>query len=1316
MAKRTGALKNKAYKPNSSLKRLAEIRDFSGGINLTSGSNSKYNNQVDTLVNFEITSGGEISKRPGSEIIHNIENFDYDNKGQLYGFVSCIIESDKNIQNKNNIFFLKGGDIYNGNGDRQNYYSYKELFSDDSNFNKTGEYIEEDPSDEFKYKTLAPLTSDDPNICGNQQLDNGIMYWKAGNKILMYPVVGSWVVSDNKIKINHLTGSPVYNAENPIGLKAWIELPKYVISAKDLDIYGVNTFSNTPNKRIKKFINPSEAFLDSFNFNISGDGLFDVYNTSTATTCSKIFMETKSYDTWSWEDMVKKNSKTYGILTKFLTVFDPYATGIKFYKGWNKYIEDPDAEDLGATYWKDKFKPYHNTNWDLLHKYDYLSFNKSSNNTAIKTWRPKNKNTVIKGNIKAKLLHSLVDVSFIDIINDDELKKLTLSRTEFNNWTGWKQGIDVEDINCKLTGSYGEGYSIYLSKDKSNKLNLGETQASNKYGNPIEAYTVPFVKLLKKTINNNQTFFNYYKYGDLSDWTFTLHPSNLGAWNRSVYNFLSTTDVEIAPFILDGASSRGMSSDKDIKPSYFESKITNVRFPVLSFENKTTNWIYKYTGSIKKTALLTFNNLNAFKTFIGSDWDLVVDTDPTYFPSIKIKGWKQSDDFIEWASAQKKLQSLIWKIKENEVKNAKIKGFNVEFKISINNKDEVLEEFKNTSCPTKSSPLQENIKPEILLNLNSSIYWEVENTKIKAKDLRPKLLDIFINKDTPLLGDILTATATVSGVDYRKVFNPNIYYSWNILTVNEIGNNLYKDFNYSLDISDWNAGTGSSSDKDILQKEFVMVDSVPHTIFAFKALIPPPTGDTGKDDMDWVASGWPELEEEVKAFYGKTGSSEKISKQEFFDWSLEEQSLDIVPQFKSDLFDYQGHIINQDLTDFDFMIFNGLMLLYSGDKIWVSTPYNYSYFPKSYIKPLASEGGQEGRKIQKIKYFQNSLIVFTNQDIHRLSGTNPNSTGTNPIKITKINNNYGAIIKNAIVNMNNKVVFISDQGIFGLYSVAASIDDAWNIKRLDEDIYGLIDYSKFPDTKAILYKDSIIFNFNGEKESKWLIYKEGEKNNNWCVWESSYFDLINFFNSNGEIYWVRKKETQILKLGYKRKALISYHYEDKEQRPPQYDKGELIPGYTDGYNKSTGDIGEFIESTLITKKYDLDFPLHYKKLKKVQIISENLKEPTTYNIDVNMDGESIIETEIYELIPDGKALRWSIKDSKKSIGKIYGSTNINSSFYYNGSIYKDAPYTYKNVFKTSGKGLTVQVKLKHNKDTDFQVSNLGFLYKLKKAK
>ncbi len=1301
MAKKTGALRNKAYKPNSSLKRLAEIKDFSGGINLTSGSNSKFNNQVDVLTNFEITSGGEIAKRPGTKILYDVPSFEPDNGGQLYGFIDCSTELSENskIDLRTRIFWLKGGTIYNGEGKPQSYYSYKELFSDETNFSKTGEYIEQGPG-EPDYKILAEQTSTNSNICGNQQIENGIMYWKVGNKILMYPIIGSWVVLDTGIKINNLNGSPEYNSKDEdIDGKLWIEVPKFVVSSNDLDVYGVNTLSSNPNDRVKEFINPSESFLDAFSFNIKGTEKenFKPYSLPLTKTETTLNVDTRTYDKWEWEDMARDKSKNYGTLTKFLLNNTNYSPSISFYDGWSIYLNDPDADEKGEDYWKKKFKSTSTTGWNLLQRYDWISF-EDINGGTIKTWKPKeiNTNTKVRGNIEVYRQYNLTDASFVDIIDneEEELKKLTLTREEFSSWTGWKSGSSIDSLDCIMEGSYGEGYAINTLS--STYINLGETNASNQFGSQMTVYTEPFVALLKKTITRNPNFFKSTTYGDLSDWTFTLHPSNLASWNMSYWFFLSTTDIRLAPFILDGAASRGMGSDSYIKPSYFTNTKRNIIFPDLEFEGKTVNWVKENDGSVKKTYKLYFDDVTSFKNFIGPEYD-TIEKDNDIEPTIKIKGWDGSTDFKVWEEAQKVFRNLILAIKDKG--EDKIKRFDrVGFTITINNKDDVLNSLN-----------QENIiEPIIELNASASLYWELENDNIDVKDTRPKLLDIFLNNDNPELGTPLTAKASISGLDYAEVFASNIFYSWNILKASEIGKRLYENHNYSLDINEWNDGTGVASDKTLLEKDFIMVDSEPHTIFAFKSLIAPPTEAKKNDDYDW--SIWPNLKDEVERAYGKDGS-EQVSNQEFFEWSLQESSLDVIPTFKEDLFELDNHLIGEDLTDFDFMIFNGLMLLYKEDKIWISTPYNYGYFPKSYIKVLSSEGGQEGRKIQKIKYFQNSLIVFTNQDIHRLAGTNPNSTGTNAIKITKINNNYGAIIKDAIVNMNNKVVFISNQGIFGLYSIAASIDDSWNLKRLDEDIYGLIDYSKYKDAKAILYKDSIIFTFNNEGKSQWLIYKEGAKNNNWSIWESSNLDVINIFNSNGELFYMRKNAPEILKLGYTRKAHDNYIGETGPEN-----KSLQVPGYQDGYKEGVN-IGTNIESTLLTKKYDLDYPLHYKKLKQVQIISENLTAPTKFNVDVNVDGESILETKIYELIEKNNKLEWDIKDSEKSIGKIFGKTSTNNFFYYNGSVFKAAPYTFKNTFKPSNsKGLTIQVKLTHNEDSDFQVSNLGFLYKLKKAK
>ncbi len=267
------------------------------------------------------------------------------------------------------------------------------------------------------------------------------------------------------------------------------------------------------------------------------------------------------------------------------------------------------------------------------------------------------------------------------------------------------------------------------------------------------------------------------------------------------------------------------------------------------------------------------------------------------------------------------------------------------------------------------------------------------------------------------------------------------------------------------------------------------------------------------------------------------------------------------------------------------------------------------------------------------------------------------------------------------MNYNNKVIFVSNRGIYALISIAKSIDDNWNIKRLDNDIKGIVNYELHKDAKAILHNDSYYLFLNSLSaggSSTWLIYNESS-NKGWSVSNGTTLDIKHAWSHNGILRYCRKNEPQVCQLGYRYYKLINLITDSGNKFVPAE---HLSPGYRDGVtlaeDNTLSNLGVPVVSMFKTKSYAFGQPLHYKKYKKIQIETENFRGPTKFRYDAIVDGISRIPETIWELNrTDDSSLSWGVSVNEESIGTINGYTGLDTSLYYDNVVYRDDVTTNK---------------------------------------
>ncbi len=1435
MAKRTNAMKRQAYKPNSNLRRLTLIDDFSGGLNTYSSSNAMYNNQVKELSNFQVSGVGALSKRPGTVNVVEIDKpLGYD------GTLGCINlrEVDESIGEKYfYIFKIKSKDglevtnklytIINESYKEVPFYVYKE---NNNNIDKdgVGEYLP-------KGGDNNPLIGDDKLILGktgNFQLYNNILYWKVGKKIFQYPINGGWEVYDDsgeqKVYVSPLDGRPVFIPESDgvfgpdkatqpnehiLDNQLWIELPKQIISSGDLQYKGVNLYSSAPSDRVLSFLNSNSSSVNygfnTFTNTITGTGKeVESKHCKFSETERKLYIYDKDVVRDRFDAIYGGNGAEH----KNEAVSDWDLKSM-----YEAYTTHYDADSIYLRYWAHgKLDKSFDRNQGTLVPTSLgivgnVSFIPKSNPNG-ELWNPIPLNFSVPETLApfySELFPKSIKIGgrqHLDgwcsqIANTPEslLDFVQFGPKSFLSWSG----LDLNNVssdkakNMKLLVK-GETRSSWSSRtpprpwgDNPYVLPLyPEPETPHFYEENIRerTYSTRLIKLeelIKTAINEDTTnFFNdvdaqndYLTFNfSLSNvrvssfvWLYAFGIVQFNLWPVEFLNLNNdgSDDVDITDHWSSAYS--GLNPYKhtlNFKPHYFRRRTVALIDPIADDPNMLSDLVFTSQGTnspsysarsyFSGNILLNFSDFQAFINYGSGSWgsemyntsgeaywtllqndiDGVqtpgdIGWDKDIHPRVTLKNWTEDGSDIIINSLDDSLKSIVRLIKRHR-NVLHLKNLTPTTDDHIRIKEEWLKD-KGATVSTFS-------KVGFKINYTGQGEWgsnEAKNTfdlsmvgSIGATrgevsfffDFAPNISGINIKDQIPIVGKQTDFTAVVTGSSQQSVFDGVNVFSWNI---KKITNKVQPESkNYLLQSNAW------QKTEAVQKLSTTLFEEANYTVFFFKALIKPPANSTipiTKDD--WKKTPYAENEDKIVAELGKEAVD--ITYGEFFEWSLQEVSLDFVPQRSNTTLDNTLLSINDDLSDYDFLIHNGLMLLYSGDKVWISDPFNFGYFPKSYLKQLNLGGNETERTIRSIKYYQNVLVIFTNQDIHVLKGTNPASTGANPISITKINNNLGAAASDAIVNYNNKIIFVSDKGIYALISIAKSIDDNWNTKRLDTDIKNEFNYSNYPDAKAVLHNDSYYLFLNGsesEEQSTWLVYNESS-NSNWSKHTSVYFDVIHAWSKNGVLRYARKWAPNVLQYGYnyyKTTMIDELTYDDKGKEliiKKRVIAKTLSPGYRDGVVlNSDGTINEDdpsvpVVSMFKTKAYTFGQPMHYKKYKKIQIETENFRGPTKFRYDVIVDGISKVPETIWDLVrsADNK-LTWDVVINKQSIGIINGYTGLDTMLYYDNVEYTDDVNTHKNVFRTNDKGRAVQVLIEHKGDEPIQFSSLAIVYKLKKAK
>lgn len=263
-----GTLSNRRlsqYRPSND-KKIESVDIVSMGSNIAS--TSAADNYASSIVNFVPGRGNEWVKRPGTKIIESVNLEDY---GVVRPDHSVMLTEFGSVK----VYYLYDGYIFNGKGEKQDWYSYEEIY----NFNYQDIHLEDTATQTGDYnRNNAKSDRYDKTLLNGKSNFNVIqtsdfIIWTIGEKMLYMPVNATWVgiqKIDNEGRVyfepsvNSTSGNVSTKNVNTSMGKVWLEVPSQV---QDIYSYSnrflVNYKAQRPGHRVETFIplNNTEEYM-----------------------------------------------------------------------------------------------------------------------------------------------------------------------------------------------------------------------------------------------------------------------------------------------------------------------------------------------------------------------------------------------------------------------------------------------------------------------------------------------------------------------------------------------------------------------------------------------------------------------------------------------------------------------------------------------------------------------------------------------------------------------------------------------------------------------------------------------------------------------------------------------------------------------------------------------------------------------------------------------------------------------------------------------------------------------------------------------
>ena len=150
-----------------------------------------------------------------------------------------------------------------------------------------------------------------------------------------------------------------------------------------------------------------------------------------------------------------------------------------------------------------------------------------------------------------------------------------------------------------------------------------------------------------------------------------------------------------------------------------------------------------------------------------------------------------------------------------------------------------------------------------------------------------------------------------------------------------------------------------------------------------------------------------------------------------------------------------------NLQEYNILEVGHRLVYYSGDIIWFSELFRFDYIPHNNYIALPINPTD---KITRIIYYRGGYIIFTKDEIFKMSGT----FGLSNFEIKSVNKFIGCVAPNTVREIGNELIFLSREGLYKLKSSVFQ-ENLENVEKIDRAISDSITYSE--NASAVLYNE-----------------------------------------------------------------------------------------------------------------------------------------------------------------------------------------------------------------------------------------------------
>lgn len=377
---------------------------------------------------------------------------------------------------------------------------------------------------------------------------------------------------------------------------------------------------------------------------------------------------------------------------------------------------------------------------------------------------------------------------------------------------------------------------------------------------------------------------------------------------------------------------------------------------------------------------------------------------------------------------------------------------------------------------------------------------------------------------------------------------------------------------------------------------------------------------------------------------------------------------------------------------------------YDGNVVYISDYRRFDYFPADYNTIIDTATKDS---ITSINYYQNVLVILTENNIFMLKGQNPYN-----FSLLNINRTIGCKYGWTAKVVENYLYFMSIEGLFRLKSIY-NTEDRLNVEQVDMKIKSLYN-SKADDYVAITFKgnyylvecakygyDSLYNRFSDNGKIFILdTYIDG-----WTSYEGLYLNFNNIFVLRNQIIATDRNTNSFLV------------YPELELN------GEIIKKYIDGVTYELGEDNQSIVQTdkgvnyrtlLEESENTFGKPYHTKKIKEFMIKVLDSKEgPTKLRVTALVDGNPVINPEKYLVSVDENTGAVSYEIVLEDNILVPSISTLGEAMVLGETLLSDYQISLHRI-KFSGKGKSIKYIVEQEDDKFFGILGYASVYKEKK--